>query len=166
VGGHCIGVDPYYLAYKAEEIGHHPQIIMAGRRINDAMGRYFARDLIKKLIHKKIGIKDAKVLVLGITFKEDVPDIRNSKVINIIEELREFGILVDVWEPVADKEEVRHEYGIKPIEEPEASSYDGVVLAVKHREFIEMGKAGIAKYLRTNGVLYDIKEAFAATAGA
>ena len=102
VGGHCIGVDPYYLAYKAEEIGHHPQIIMAGRRINDAMGRYFARELIKKLIHKKIAIKDAKVLVLGMTFKENVPDIRNSKVITIIKELQEFGILVDVWEPVAD----------------------------------------------------------------
>ena len=110
---------------------------MAGRRINDAMGRYFARELIKKLIHKKIAIKDAKVLVLGMTFKENVPDIRNSKVITIIKELQEFGILVDVWEPVADREEVRHEYGIMPIAEPEPSSYDGVVLAVKHREFIE-----------------------------
>src|SRR5271157_1114236 len=98
VGGHCIGVDPYYLAYKAEEIGHHPQIIMAGRRINDAMGRYFARELIKKLIHKKIAIKDAKVLVLGMTFKENVPDIRNSKVIDIMKELAEFGVKVDVWE--------------------------------------------------------------------
>ncbi|MGB7566289.1 MAG: nucleotide sugar dehydrogenase [Chitinivibrionales bacterium] len=166
VGGHCIGVDPYYLAYKAEEIGHHPQIIMAGRRINDAMGRYFARELIKKLIHKKIAIKDAKVLVLGMTFKENVPDIRNSKVITIIKELQEFGILVDVWEPVADREEVRHEYGIMPIAGPEPSSYDGVVLAVKHREFIEIGKAGIEKYLRSNGVLYDIKEAFAVTGNA
>ncbi len=166
VGGHCIGVDPYYLAYKAEEIGHHPQIIMAGRRINDAMGRYFARELIKKLIHKKIAIKDAKVLVLGMTFKENVPDIRNSKVITIIKELQEFGILVDVWEPVADREEVRHEYGIMPIAEPEPSSYDGVVLAVKHREFIELGKTGIGEYLRANGVFYDIKEAFAATGNA
>lgn len=163
VGGHCIGVDPYYLAYKAEEIGHHPQIIMAGRRINDAMGRYFARDLIKKLIHNKIGIKDARVLILGMTFKENVPDIRNSKVISILQELQEFGIVVDVWEPVADREEILHEYGILPVAKPKKSSYDGVVLAVKHREFIEMGQAGIEKFLHNKGVLYDIKEVFAST---
>ena len=107
VGGHCIGVDPYYLAYKAEEIGHHPQIIMAGRRINDAMGRYFARELIKKMIHKKITIMNADVLILGITFKENVPDIRNSKVIDIIKELKDFGINIQVWDPVANPEEVK-----------------------------------------------------------
>jgi UDP-N-acetyl-D-galactosamine dehydrogenase len=160
VGGHCIGVDPYYLAYKAEEVGHHPQIIMAGRRINDAMGRYFARELIKKLINKKIGIKDAKVLILGITFKENVPDIRNSKVITIINELKDFGIQVDVWDPVAQKDEVKHEYGIDTIAVPEENTYDGVVLAVKHKEFIGMGKEGFEKLLNKNGILYDLKEAF------
>jgi len=160
VGGHCIGVDPYYLAYKAEEIGHHPQIIMAGRRINDAMGRYFAREMIKKLIFNKIGIKDSKVLVLGITFKEDVPDIRNSKVMSIVKELREFGIMVDVWDPGADAEEVRHEYGIEPVLNPQPASYDGIVLAVKHREFITLGKTGLLKFLSSpNGIFYDIKEA-------
>jgi UDP-N-acetyl-D-glucosamine/UDP-N-acetyl-D-galactosamine dehydrogenase len=160
VGGHCIGVDPYYLAYKAEEVGHHPQIIMAGRRINDAMGRYFARELIKKLINKKIGIKDAKVLMLGITFKENVPDIRNSKVITIIKELQEFGIHVDVWDPVAEPDEVKHEYGLDTIAKPAVNTYDGVVLAVKHREFIAMGREGFEKLLNKNGILYDLKEAF------
>jgi len=160
VGGHCIGVDPYYLAYKAEEVGHHPQIIMAGRRINDAMGRYFARELIKKLINKKIGIKDAKVLILGITFKENVPDIRNSKVITIIHELQEFGIMVDVWDPIAEKDEVKHEYGLDTISSPAQNTYDGIVLAVKHKEFIDIGKDGLNKFLNKNGLLYDLKEAF------
>jgi UDP-N-acetyl-D-galactosamine dehydrogenase len=160
VGGHCIGVDPYYLAYKAEEVGHHPQIIMAGRRINDAMGRYFARELIKKLINKKIGIKDAKVLILGITFKENVPDIRNSKVITIIHELQEFGIKVDVWDPIAEKDEVKHEYGLDTISKPVENAYDGVMLAVKHKEFIDIGKDGLNKFLNKNGLLYDLKEAF------
>jgi UDP-N-acetyl-D-glucosamine/UDP-N-acetyl-D-galactosamine dehydrogenase len=159
VGGHCIGVDPYYLAFKAEEIGHHPQIIMAGRRINDAMGRYFARELIKKLIFNKIGIKDAKVLILGITFKENVPDIRNSKVFSIITELREFGIMVDVWDPCADPEEVRHEYGIELVSTPKQSVYDGVLLSVKHKEFIDLGVNGIKKFCTQNGIFYDIKEA-------
>jgi UDP-N-acetyl-D-galactosamine dehydrogenase len=160
VGGHCIGVDPYYLAYKAEEVGHHPQIIMAGRRINDAMGRYFARELIKKLINKKIGIKDAKVLMLGITFKENVPDIRNSKVITIINELQEFGIKVDVWDPIAEKDAVKHEYGLDTISKPVENAYDGVMLAVKHKEFIDIGKDGLSKFLNKNGLLYDLKEAF------
>ncbi|HEX7510918.1 MAG TPA: nucleotide sugar dehydrogenase [Chitinivibrionales bacterium] len=159
VGGHCIGVDPYYLAYKVEEVGHHPQIIMAGRRINDAMGRYFAREMIKKLIFNKIGIKDSKVLILGITFKEDVPDIRNSKVISIVKELQDFGITVDIWDPGTDAEEVKHEYGIEPIAQPSIGSYDGVLLAVKHREFIALGKNGLLKFLKQNGVFYDIKEA-------
>jgi len=159
VGGHCIGVDPYYLAYKAEELGHHPQIIMAGRRINDAMGRYFGRELMKKFVKNKRYIRGARVLILGIAFKENVPDIRNSKVIGIIEELREFGAKVDVWEPVADAREVRHEYGITPIARPRPAAYDGVVLAVKHREFLDIGLAGIRKFLKKGGVFYDIKEA-------
>jgi UDP-N-acetyl-D-galactosamine dehydrogenase len=159
VGGHCIGVDPYYLAYKAEEIGHHPQIIMAGRRINDAMGRYFARELIKKLINNKIGIKDAAILILGITFKENVPDIRNSKVVSIVRELQEFGVVVDVWDPCADAEEVHAEYGIRPIAHPRSALYDGVLLAVKHQEFITMGTDGLKGFCNRNGIFYDIKEA-------
>jgi UDP-N-acetyl-D-glucosamine/UDP-N-acetyl-D-galactosamine dehydrogenase len=159
VGGHCIGVDPYYLAYKAEEVGHHPQIIMAGRRINDAMGRYFAREIIKQLIRKSVHVGNARVLMLGITFKENVPDIRNSKVIDIINELREFGVTVDVWEPVADPDEVKHVFNLSPIARPENGRYDGVVLAVKHRQFLDIGRQGLSKYCKPDGVLFDIKEA-------
>ena len=161
VGGHCIGVDPYYLAYKAEELGHHPQLILAGRRINDAMGRYFARELIKKMINKNINIKGARVLVLGITFKENVPDIRNSHVVDIINELQDFGMKVDVWEPVADAGDVKHEYGIVPIKQPKAGAYDGVVLAVKHTKFIELGLNNLKRFLDKGGIFYDIKESFA-----
>jgi len=159
VGGHCIGVDPYYLAYKAEEIGHHPQIIMAGRRINDAMGRYFGREIVKRMINKGICVKDTRGLMLGITFKENVPDIRNSHVLDIMKELSEFGIKLDVWEPVADPEEVKHEYGITPVSKPRKGAYDVVVLAVKHREFIELGKAGLVAFLKPRGIFYDVKEA-------
>ncbi len=161
VGGHCIGVDPYYLAYKAEEIGHHPQIIMAGRRINDAMGRYFARELIKSMIQKGIGIKDARVLILGITFKENVPDIRNSRVLDIVKELRDFGIHIDITDPSADPAEVKHEYGITLVEKPVLGTYQGVVLAVAHTTFVELGKDALSKYCVPEGVFYDIKELFA-----
>jgi len=161
VGGHCIGVDPYYLAYKAEEIGHHPQIIMAGRRINDAMGRYFGRELIKKMIDKRISIKDAKVLMLGITFKENVPDIRNSRVLDIIKELKDFGVIIETWDPVADPHEVKHEYGFESVKKtPAFGTYDGVVLAVKHKEFIDLGADGLRKFCNSKGVFYDIKEVF------
>ncbi len=158
VGGHCIGVDPYYLAYKAEEIGHHPQIIMAGRRINDAMGRYFGRELIKKMIHKRITIMSADVLILGITFKENVPDIRNSRVIDIIKELEDFGINVHVWDPVANPEEVKKEYGIDLIENVHNKTFDSILLAVKHSQFINMSKDGFQKLLSSDGLFYDIKE--------
>ncbi len=161
VGGHCIGVDPYYLAYKAEEVGHHPQIIMAGRRINDAMGRYFARELIKKMIHKKLNIMDSNVLVLGITFKENVPDIRNSKVIDIIQELKEFGINIHVYDQVADPSEVEEEYHIATVRSIDNIKYDAIILAVKHQEFIENGPDFYTKKLSANGILYDIKESFA-----
>jgi UDP-N-acetyl-D-galactosamine dehydrogenase len=161
VGGHCIGVDPYYLAFKAEEIGHHPQIIMAGRRINDAMGRYFGRELVKMMIRRKLAVMDGRVLVCGITFKENVPDIRNSRVIDIVHELREFGIAVEVWDPVANADEVREEYGISLVPLPERGVYDAVVLAVKHEEFMKEGAEGLKKFLKENGICYDIKEAFA-----
>ncbi|NLG19029.1 MAG: nucleotide sugar dehydrogenase [Fibrobacter sp.] len=159
VGGHCIGVDPYYLAFKAEEIGHHPQIIMAGRRINDAMGRYFARELIKKMIHKKLNIMDGHVLVLGITFKENVPDIRNSKVLDIVAELKDFGLNVDFWDPVADASEVLEEYGVELVSNPRKNYYEAVVLAVKHNQFMNLGKSALETYLIDNGIFYDLKEA-------
>ncbi len=160
VGGHCIGVDPYYLAYKAEEIGHHPQIIMAGRRINDAMGRYYARELIKTLINEGKAIKNSRVLLCGITFKENCPDTRNSRVIDLISELNEFGVNVDVWDPVACAEDVFEEYDIKLIKSPQKAHYDGVVLAVKHNTFIALGKDGMNLFLNEGGKFYDIKEAF------
>ncbi|MRI59331.1 MAG: Vi polysaccharide biosynthesis UDP-N-acetylglucosamine C-6 dehydrogenase TviB, partial [Epsilonproteobacteria bacterium] len=136
VGGHCIGVDPYYLAYKAKEVGYHPQVILAGRRTNDEMGIFVANKVVKLLIHKGHTVKGSRALVLGITFKENCPDIRNSRVIDVIEELREFGIDVDVYDPWADKEEVRREYGFDLLEtEPDLGSYDSIILAVAHDQF-------------------------------
>lgn len=158
VGGHCIGVDPYYLAYKAEEIGHHPQIIMAGRRINDAMGKYFAREVIKKMIHKKLTIMGGSVLLCGITFKENVPDIRNSRVIDIIKELLDFGIAVEVWDPIADADEVLEEYGISLITKLTDKKYQAIILAVQHKEFLALGIPGLTTRLVTDGLIYDIKE--------
>ncbi|MDG5814262.1 nucleotide sugar dehydrogenase [Chitinispirillales bacterium ANBcel5] len=158
VGGHCIGVDPYYLAYKAEELGHHPQIIMAGRRINDAMGRYFARELIKTMIHRKLKVMEGKVLILGITFKENVPDVRNSKVVDIIQELNDFGVQTDVWDPVAIASEVKQEYGVELITAPSPHEYEAVVLAVKHDKFVNDG-INYNDYLVEKGYFYDIKQA-------
>ena len=159
VGGHCIGVDPYYLAYKAEAVGHHPQIIMAGRRINDAMGRYFAREMIKKMIHNNLTVKDSRVLILGITFKENCPDIRNSKVVDIIHELQDFHVHIDVWDPVAYPEDVSQEYGLTLNNQPATNSYDGIILAVKHSHFMESGTANLKTYGKKNAVFYDVKEA-------
>ncbi len=160
VGGHCIGVDPYYLAYKAEEVGHHPQIIMAGRRINDAMGRYYARELIKDMVMRKHNIGEARVLILGFTFKENVPDVRNTRVIDIVEELKAFNILCDVWDPVADVQEVSKEYCVQLVEQPKQENYNAVILAVKHRQFMELGQSGIRSFLKPNGILFDLKEVF------
>jgi UDP-N-acetyl-D-glucosamine/UDP-N-acetyl-D-galactosamine dehydrogenase len=160
VGGHCIGVDPYYLAYKAEEIGHHPQIIMAGRRINDAMGRYYARELIKKMIRSGVNVHEGTVLILGITFKENVPDIRNSHVLDIIKELKDFGVSIDVWDPVANPEEVKEEYGLTLVTTPKKGFYDAAVLAVKHKAFTAGGLPTITAYVKQGGILYDIKEVF------
>jgi len=157
VGGHCIGVDPYYLAYKAEEIGHHPQIIMAGRRINDAMGRYFARELIKQMIVNKLRM-DGKVLILGITFKENVPDIRNSKVIDIVKELNDFGIKTDIYDTAANAGDVKREYGIELIDAPKPNSYQAALLAVKHDTFLKNINE-FRSCLVENGIFYDIKQA-------
>jgi UDP-N-acetyl-D-galactosamine dehydrogenase len=167
VGGHCIGVDPYYLTYKAKEVGYHPEIILAGRRLNDNMGIFVANKVVKLMIQKGHTIKGSRVLVLGITFKENCPDVRNSKVIDVIRELQEFGINVDVYDPWADKEEVKREYGINLIENGELrmENYDGVVLAVAHKEFKEIEKQLTNnKYTNTpitnNQVIYDIKGFF------
>lgn len=157
VGGHCIGVDPYYLTHKAVKLGYNPEIILAGRRINDQMGAFVADQMVKLMIKKDHKISNARVLVLGITFKENCPDIRNSKVIDIINELKSFGCLIDVFDPWADKEEVKHEYGIDllcSIDEIKNKSYKGVVLAVAHNQFKELDFPS----LRTNGaVIYDVK---------
>jgi len=153
VGGHCIGVDPYYLTYKAEELGYHPEVILSGRRINDNMGAWVANKVIKLLIHKGHTVNKSKVLVLGMTFKENCPDIRNSKVIDIIHELKEFGTQVDIYDPWADNEEVKHEYGVELVKTIE-NQYDAVVLAVAHDEFENLN---LTKITHESTVLFDVK---------
>ena len=157
VGGHCIGVDPYYLTHKAEAIGYHPQIILAGRRLNDGMGAYVTGQLVKALLRKRIHVKGARVLVMGLAFKENCPDLRNTRVVDVIAELEEFGVEVDVYDPWVDKAETQHEYGITPIEAPKDGTYDGIVLAVAHQEFAQMGAAALRKLGRADHVLYDLK---------
>jgi UDP-N-acetyl-D-galactosamine dehydrogenase len=156
VGGHCIGVDPYYLTFKAESLGYHPEVILAGRRINDNMGAYVAKEVIKLLIKKSHKVDGAKVLVLGITFKENCPDIRNSRVIDVISELRDFGCDVSVYDPWADAKEVAHEYGLSLSKEL-GGKYDAVVLAVAHKEFIGMDMESLK---HEDSVVYDIKGFF------
>ncbi|AEA33155.1 nucleotide sugar dehydrogenase [Hippea maritima] len=157
VGGHCIGVDPYYLTYKAQEIGYHPEVILSGRRINDSMGEYVAKEAVKKLIKSGRTILSSRALILGITFKENVPDIRNSRVIDIVRELEEFGVVVDVFDPLADEKEVKNEYGIElRRREQLRSNYDLVVLAVKHKDLLDE----IDKWINLTdkgGVFVDIK---------
>ena len=157
VGGHCISVDPYYLTHKAQEVGYRPEVILAGRRINDGMGEYVATQLVKKLASKKIHIDEARVLILGFTFKGDCPDVRNTKIIDIITELKDFNMSVDVYDAWASKEEVKHEYGIDLINSLERGSYDGVVIAVDHNEFKQMGVEELRTLGKANHVLYDVK---------
>ena len=155
VGGHCIGVDPYYLAQKAQEAGYHPEIILAGRRLNDGMGEYIAHELIKLMIKKDISVKSAKVLVLGITFKENCPDVRNTKVVDIIKVLKEFYIDITLLDPWANSEEVFHEYGIHSVNKlPKDIQFDGALLAVAHQEFLNFN---IKSFLKENSVIYDVK---------
>ncbi len=157
VGGHCIGVDPYYLTHKAQAIGYHPEIILAGRRLNDSMGAYVVTQLVKGMIKKKIQVEGSKVLVLGLSFKENCPDIRNTKVIDIVKELEEYHMDVDVYDPWIDSEETQHEYGITPVKQPKAGQYDAVILAVAHNEFKEMGIEAIRSLGKASHVLYDLK---------
>ncbi|MGP5213759.1 Vi polysaccharide biosynthesis UDP-N-acetylglucosamine C-6 dehydrogenase TviB [Psychrobacter immobilis] len=161
VGGHCIGVDPYYLTHKAQAIGYNPEIILAGRRLNDSMGEYVVTQLVKTMIKKRIQVEGAKVLVLGLSFKENCPDVRNTKVIDIVHELEEYNIEVEVYDPWVDASEAEHEYGIAPISKPSNNQYDGIILAVAHKEFAQMGVSAIRELGRDNHVLYDLKYLFA-----
>lgn len=154
VGGHCIGVDPYYLAQKAQEAGYHPEIILAGRRLNDTMGQYVASEVVKLMIEKEMKIKEARVLMLGITFKENCPDIRNTRAIDVYLELESFGTSVDLYDPWADSVEVQHEYGIDILKDLPSQKYDAVVLTVSHKEYLSLD---ISKLLNSPGVLYDVK---------
>jgi UDP-N-acetyl-D-galactosamine dehydrogenase len=165
VGGHCIGVDPYYLIQKAQSAGYYPDILLACRRINDAMGQHVAAEVIKLMIRKGHAVAHAKVLVLGFTFKENCPDLRNTRVIDLVREFREFGAEVDVYDPWADAAEARHEYGIDLLgDKPSHADYDAVVIAVAHDEFRDMGVQGVRGLANGNAVLYDIKGLFAADA--
>jgi len=155
VGGHCIGVDPYYLAQRAQEFDYHPEIILAGRRINDSMGKYVASEVIKQMIQEGIKIKDSNVLILGITFKENCPDIRNTRVVDIVKELKEYRCNVEIYDPWANAEEVKHEYGLDMLTDLENKKFYAVVKAVSHKEFEGIN---YATFLREDGVIYKLKE--------
>lgn len=158
VGGHCIGVDPYYLTYKAEELGYHPQVILAGRRINDSMGKYIAEQTVKHLIKAGRAVKGSKVLILGFTFKEDIPDVRNTRVEDIYRELREFEMDVSIYDPCASAHDVKREFGIDMIQMPDsAGPYDAIVIAVKHRQFRELSVDDLRKFCNGGAVLIDVK---------
>ncbi|MFP4245369.1 MAG: nucleotide sugar dehydrogenase, partial [Ectothiorhodospira sp.] len=159
VGGHCIGVDPYYLTAKAKAVGYYPQVILAGRRINDGMGAYVAQRLVKLLIEQDRPVKRGRVGVLGITFKEDVPDLRNSRVPDILKELRQFGIEPWVHDPLADPEEAREEYGLELVDLEAFTDLDGLILAVPHRAYLERGTEGLCRHLVEGGVVVDVKAA-------
>jgi UDP-N-acetyl-D-galactosamine dehydrogenase len=160
VGGHCIGVDPYYLTHKAEMLGYHPEVILAGRRINDNMGKFIAEQTIKQLIRAGHPVKGAKINVLGLTFKEDVPDLRNSKVINVINELRSYGVEVAVHDPVSEPEEAMHEYGIRPIEWDQLPVADALVVAVAHKHFLQRPLTELTAKLNRGGCFVDVKSKF------
>jgi len=157
VGGHCISVDPYYLTHKAQEIGYHPQVILSGRQINDGMGAFVAERVVKMLTRKRIHVVGANILILGLTFKEDCPDLRNTRVVDIVHELEHYHANVDVYDPWVDKSEALHEYNITPVDQPQQAHYDAVILAVSHKEFIELGSQKIRNFGKADHILYDIK---------
>lgn len=160
VGGHCIGVDPYYLTHKAEAIGYHPQVILAGRRVNDGMGEYVADQMVKALVSRRVPVRDARVLILGLTFKENCPDLRNTRVVDVRAALQGWGVQVDVHDPWVSSEEVRHEYGFDVVEEPQAGIYDGIIVAVGHDAFRQRGASAIRALGKSEHVLYDLKFVF------
>lgn len=157
VGGHCIGVDPYYLTHKAQQIGYHPEIILAGRRLNDSMGAYVVTQLVKAMTKKCIQINGARVLVLGLAFKENCPDLRNTRLVDVVKELQAYNCQVDVYDPWVSAEEAFEEYGIQPIAQLEKGTYDSIVLGVAHHQFATMGAAGIHALGKTDHILYDLK---------
>ncbi len=157
VGGHCIGVDPYYLTHKAQAIGYHPEIILAGRRLNDAMGSYVVSQLVKCMTKKRIHVQGARVLVMGLAFKENCPDLRNTRIVDIVRELGEYNVDVDVYDPWVDAEEAVHEYGLELVREPKDGAYDAIILAVAHDQFVSMGAERVRAFGRANNVLYDLK---------
>ena len=157
VGGHCIGVDPYYLTHKAQAIGYHPEIILAGRRLNDSMGAYVVAQLVKAMTKKRIQVEGARVLVMGLTFKENCPDLRNTRVVDIVAELKDYNCEVDVYDPWVTVEEAQHEYHINPIDKPDNGNYDAVILAVAHHQFKDMGAAAIRALGKPASVIYDLK---------
>lgn len=157
VGGHCIGVDPYYLTHKAESLGYHPQVILAGRRINDNMSSYAVGQLVKEMLKRRIQVEKANVLVMGLAFKENCPDLRNTKVVDIITELKEYNVEVDVYDPWVSAEGAQHEYGITPVLAPQPGKYDAIILAVAHREFKKIGSVGMREFGKEEHVLFDLK---------
>ena len=157
VGGHCIGVDPYYLTHKAMEVGYYPEIILAGRKLNDSMGKYVANEIINLMTKKRIQVVDSNILIMGLTFKEDCPDIRNTRVVDVVQELSGFHCNIDVYDPWIDKEESIREFGITPVEQPEPGKYDAVIIAVAHHQFKSMGITAIRALGKKNHVIYDIK---------
>lgn len=157
VGGHCIGVDPYYLTHKAQSVGYHPEMILAGRRLNDGMGQYVVSQLVKGMLQKRIQVDQANVLVMGLTFKENCPDLRNTKVIDIVHELKEYNINVDIVDPLCASEEAEREYGVSLITEPKNNHYDSIILAVAHDQFKALGIDAIKAYGKESHVLYDLK---------
>ena len=161
VGGHCIGVDPYYLTHKAEAMGYHPQVILAGRRINDSMGAYVASQLVKAMLKRRVQVYGARVLILGLTFKENCPDLRNTRVLDVVTELRDHGVQVDVHDPWVDAVDVQKEYGLALVTTPELEAYDGVILAVAHDRYREAGAAALRCYGRPRHVFCDLKSVFA-----
>tara|TARA_R110002049_G_C9177314_1_gene562969 strand:+ start:5649 stop:6926 length:1278 start_codon:yes stop_codon:yes gene_type:complete len=154
VGGHCIGVDPYYLAQKAQEVGYHPEIILAGRRVNDGMGQYVASEIVKLMVKNDIRIKDARILALGITFKENCPDVRNTKAVDVINQLKGYGTNISIYDPWANPEEVKHEYDLKTVKQLPEGKFDVIVLTVAHNEFLDLN---LEDLLNPNGIIYDVK---------
>lgn len=164
VGGHCIGVDPYYLTHKAQAIGYQPEIILAGRRLNDSMGAYVAERVVKLMTQQRIHVVDANILIMGLTFKENCPDLRNTRTVDIISEFRSYNAQVDVYDPWVDPNEAQHEYGITPITALENGKYDAIILAVAHRQFKEMGAEKIRMLGKNDSVLFDVKQILPADA--
>ena len=160
VGGHCIGVDPYYLTHKAQELGYHPEIILAGRRLNDGMSKFIVGEFVKTLAQKNIKINNANILVLGLAFKENCPDTRNTKVIDVVDELKSFNCNVDIFDPWVNSEEVMKSFKIKPVLSLKEKSYDGVIIAVAHKEFLKMGLKKIKTYCKSSHIIYDLKHIF------